>query len=69
MAFDGIVTNSVIFEIQPLIVDSKIEKIEGLEMADINAYSTLSSAIVDIAAYNTQVSSIVPSSNITSDML
>jgi hypothetical protein len=38
-------------------------------MADINAYSTLSSAIVDIAAYNTQVSSIVPSSNITSDML
>ena len=28
MAFDGIVTNSVIFEIQPLIVDSKIEKIQ-----------------------------------------
>lgn len=50
-------------------LDSKIEKIEGLEMADINAYSTLSSAIVDIAAYNAQVSSIVPSSNITSNML
>ena len=50
-------------------LDDKIDKIEGLEMADISAYSTLVSAITNLASYQSQVSAIIPSSNITSDMI
>ena len=50
-------------------LDDKIDKIEGLEMADISAYSTLVSAITNLVSYQSKVSAIIPSSNITSDMI
>ncbi len=56
--------SSLIDEINP-----KIEKIEKLGMADINAYSILSDTISDIASYSSKVSSISTGFNSKKDVL